>query len=181
MSRIIGAVLLVAAFVVVPASAQELPSPLLRQVSFVASDLTAPPPLVSFAVPPTNEAEPAVESRSGDPTPGAVTLPPSVGRRMTTVNLLCASFAALQVADLHATYRAMGYGAREANPLMSGIAGNKAAMIGFKAGATAATIYLVQKFGVKNRTAATIFMVVANSAYAMIAAHNYRMARPPSR
>lgn len=164
MSRSIGVVLLLAIIGVVPASAQEqraLPSPL--------NFATAAPTLLSDGV----------SSPAAEPVAPSVSLAQPLrvmDRPTTSVNVLCVSFAALQVLDLHATFTALDRGAREANPLLGGFSSNKAAMVGFKAASTAGTIYLVRKFGVKNRAASIILMAAANSAYAIIAAHNYRVA-----
>lgn len=87
------------------------------------------------------------------------------------------SFAALQALDAHSTFRALDAGGAEANPLMAGLAGNRAAFMAVKAGVTASTIYLVEKVRVKSRTAAVVLMAAINSAYATIVAHNYRVTR----
>jgi len=84
------------------------------------------------------------------------------------------AFVALQVADVASTRRALEAGGREANPIVRGLANNSAAMLAVKAGATAGTIYLVERLWKKNRTAAVILMTALNGAYAAIVAYNYR-------
>jgi len=162
MSRSIFVVLLVAAFGIAPVSAQEPARPL----TLAAVDLATPsgPPVTSHVA---EDAAPAST---------VVDLPNGIQRPTTSLNVLCVSFAALQALDLHSTFRALGTGARESNPVLGGFANNKAAMIGVKAATTVGTVYLVRKFGVKNRVASTILMAAANSAYAIIVAHNYRVA-----
>ncbi len=170
MSRCILVVLLVAALGSVPASAQE-PA---RPFTIASADfwtLALPPvPLLPLA-----GVSESIAQAPPAPATSVVQLPNGIERPGTSLNAMCVSFAALQVLDLHATFRAIDNGAREANPFLGGIASNKGAMIGLKAATTAGTIYLVQKFGVKNRVASTILMAAANSAYAIIVAHNYRV------
>jgi hypothetical protein len=104
----------------------------------------------------------------------AAVRPPSVAKRPPTLPALYVAFAALQAADAVTTFRALSNGAREANPLMAGLAGNRSAMLAVKAGSVAGTVYLSERLWRKNRTAAVVMMVCLNSAYAAIAAHNYR-------
>ena len=87
------------------------------------------------------------------------------------------SFAALQVMDGISTRRALSGGATEANPMMSGIARNSAVLFAVKAGTAAATTFFAERLARKNPKAATIMMAVLNTAYAVIVAHNYRVAR----
>ncbi len=176
MSRCIAAVLLVAGLGVAPVCAQELQSPLLRPLSF------ATPSAAPDAGAPADQPSPAKAPQNILPATGIAPAPPLSEPRLReprklTVNVMCVSFAALQAFDLHSTFKALDAGAREGNVILGGFASNKAAMVGFKAATTAGTIYLVQRFGVKNRVASTIFLAAANSAYAIIAAHNYRLAR----
>ena len=168
MSRFMFVVLLVAAFGIAPVSAQEPARPL----TLAAVDLATPSG-------PSGPSRPPVSSLVAENATAASTvvdLPNGIQRPTTSINLLCVSFAALQALDLHSTFRALGTGAQESNPVLGGFANNKAAMIGVKAATTVGTIYLVRKFGVKNRVASTILMAAANSAYAIIVAHNYRVA-----
>lgn len=166
MSRCLVVIVLLAGFGVMPVSAQEPQALLPRALTLAAVDALPPPQPVA-----------AKAAEAVGPAGSIVQLPANVQRPTTTLNVLCVSFAALQAVDLHTTFRALDNGAREGNPLLGGFASNKAAMIGFKAATTASTIYLVRKFGVRNRVASTIFMAAVNSAYAIIAAHNYRLAK----
>jgi len=90
---------------------------------------------------------------------------------------LYASFAALQFVDMHSTWRALDHGAAEANPLLTGVAGNKAGLVTVKAGGTAAVIAVSERLRRKNRTAAMIFMVSANCAMTWAVQHNYQTVR----
>ena len=88
---------------------------------------------------------------------------------------LCVSFAALEALDVHSTSRALGAGHREANPMMAGLTSNTAALIAVKAAAAGTVIAVDRKLLKKNRLAANILMVAANTASAIIVAHNYRV------
>jgi hypothetical protein len=159
MSRWILSVLLVLALAA-PVAAQEPQAPMPRPLTYAALD----------SVSSSDSTQSNVQT-----IPGIIRGPAPTDRPPMTLNALCASFAALQVADIATTYRALGNGAREANPVMGGFTSNKAAFIGFKAATTVGTIYLARKIGVKNRVASTVLMAAVNSAYAIIVAHNYRV------
>jgi hypothetical protein len=91
---------------------------------------------------------------------------------------LYSTFVGMQLLDVHSTTRALNAGSTEGNALMSGVAGSPMALMAVKAGATAATIYLIEKTVRKrSRVAAIVAMVGVDSAYALIVAHNYRSAR----
>lgn len=87
------------------------------------------------------------------------------------------SYAALNGLDADSTLRAVRAGASEANPLMSPFAGNTTATIAVKAGFAAVTIAGIEKLRKKHPRAAIVFMVIATSAYAIVAAHNYQLAQ----
>lgn len=103
----------------------------------------------------------------GDARPGPASL-----RRSLYV-----SFAALQVMDGLSTRKALSGGAVEANPMMSGIAKNSAALFAVKAGTAAATAFFAERLAQRHPRRATILMAVLNTAYAGVVAHNYRVAR----
>ncbi len=90
---------------------------------------------------------------------------------------LYVSFAALQVFDAHSTTRAIRRGASEANPVMRGLADKPAGMLAVKAAGTAGVIYAGEKMWRRNKTAAVVFMLAANSALAWVVQHNYRAVR----
>jgi hypothetical protein len=90
---------------------------------------------------------------------------------------LIASFVGLQFLDAHSTMKAQDAGAREANPAMSAIASNSAALIAVKAGTAAATAYFVERLSKKHPKRAIVIMAVLNSAYVAVVAHNYRVTR----
>jgi len=85
-----------------------------------------------------------------------------------------ASFATLQALDYHSTTRALSSGAgREGNPLMRPIVDNHAAFIAMKAAATTAIVFATERMWKTHPRRAVVFMAVANSAMAVVVAHNY--------
>jgi len=103
-------------------------------------------------------------------------LPPSRPGSSGGMMALYASTIAVQAMDLHSTMTGIKAGASEGNPLMSGATKNAAVFIGVKAAVTAGTIFAAQKLAKRNKPAAIAMLVAVNSAYAMIAVHNYRVA-----
>ncbi|HSC28714.1 MAG TPA: DUF5658 family protein [Vicinamibacterales bacterium] len=151
--RIAAALALVCATLAAsPAAAQELQSTSLREA---AGQLAVPP-----------DPQPPLQL------PGATGIPQP--RRPSSLVPLYVSFAALQALDVHSTRRAIERGGVEANPVMKGLAGNSAGLLAVKAAGTAGVIYVSEKMWKKNRTAAVIFMVAANSAMTWVVQHNYR-------
>ena len=134
-------------------SAQELAPPTLRQVAEAAAVAEAP------SMPPRTAAARAPERRPGALVP------------------LYVSFGALQVLDTHSTSRALARGAVEANPAMKGIASNEIALLAVKAAGTSGLILASEKMWKKNKAAAVVFMVAANSAMAWVVQRNYGAVR----
>ena len=87
------------------------------------------------------------------------------------------TFVGLQALDVHSTFSALESGAREANPMVRSALGNPAGLFLLKAGTAAGVVLLTEKLWRRNRTAAVVTMIALNSAYATIAAHNYRAAQ----
>jgi hypothetical protein len=102
---------------------------------------------------------------------------PSAAQRPAALVPLYASFAALQMVDMHSTWRALDRGAVEGNPVMSGIAANKPVLLTVKAAGTAGVIAVSERLRKKSRTAALIFMISANSGMTWVVQHNYRTTR----
>jgi hypothetical protein len=90
---------------------------------------------------------------------------------------LYASTAAMQALDVHSTLRAFSNGAVEGNPLMAGVAGNKAAFMAVKATVAVSTILAARNMAKRNKVAAIATLVAVNAAYAFVVDHNYRVAR----
>jgi hypothetical protein len=59
---------------------------------------------------------------------------------------------------------------------MTGVAGNRGALLAVKVGAAAGTIYFAEKLWRRNRVAAIALMVAVNGVNAAIVAHNYKVA-----
>lgn len=86
---------------------------------------------------------------------------------------LYVSLAALQVADGYTTMHGMAHGAAEANPLMQGAGGNKAALWVVKGAATFSSIYVAERLWKSgHRGQAIAMMVVSNGVMAAVAVHN---------
>ncbi len=102
---------------------------------------------------------------------------PPMGGQSKLLSSLLVSTVVMQALDVHSTYSALGRGAAEANPLMAGLAGNKAAFVATKAAVATATVLAVRHVGKRNKVAAIATLVAINSAYALVVDHNYRVAR----
>ncbi len=87
------------------------------------------------------------------------------------VNLMLASYAALQGLDMASTIQARQAGAREANPLLAGGYGQATAM---KAALAFGAIGAVKLMGKKNRKAALCTAIGLNVASAVVVANNMR-------
>ena len=98
-------------------------------------------------------------------------------RRPRALVPLYVSFASLQGLDAHSTTRALNRGAAEGNPLMRGLAAHPVGLVAIKAAATTGVVYAGEKMWKRNRAAAVVFMVVANSAMVWVVQHNYRAVR----
>ena len=98
-------------------------------------------------------------------------------RRPRALMPLYVSFASLQVLDTHATKTALDRGAVEANPVMRGFTGSAAGMLAVKAAGTAGVVWASERMWRRNKAAAVVFLVAANSAMGWVVQHNYRAAR----
>jgi hypothetical protein len=96
-------------------------------------------------------------------------------RRSRAVLPLYVSFAALQVLDAQTTLAALDRGAVEGNPMMRGLADNRAALFAVKAGTTAGAIYLAERVRARSPVGALLLMGGLNSLYAAVVANNYRV------
>ena len=90
---------------------------------------------------------------------------------------LQATTIATQMLDVHSTFKALDAGAVEGNPVMGGLVKNRAAFIGVKAAVGAGLVYATHRIGQRNKVAAIAVAAAVNSAYFMIASHNYKVAR----
>jgi len=94
--------------------------------------------------------------------------------RPAVLTVLYASYGALQAYDVYSTRQALALGAREANPLMTGVVGNSGAFVAMKAGVAIATIAAAERLWKTNKPAAIGVMVAGNSVAAFVAARNAR-------
>lgn len=167
----------------------------LPQVDFTLTSVVPFVPGVPATIPPAmladiTEAPLAPAAPAGAPLAEAVQRPPidlvrprgdGPSGATTLRRGLIVSFAALQVIDAMSTRKALDGGATEANPVMSGIAKNSAALYAVKAGTAAATAFFAERLARKHPRRATILMAVLNTAYVAVVAHNYRVARAQGR
>ena len=153
------------------------------QIDFTVGDAVPFIPSVATVVPPALLTEAAPEPTT---TPIADAAQNPIGVRMPGVDgtsvstslrrSMYVSFAALQIMDGISTRKALENGASEANPAMSGLVRNSAALFAVKAGTAAATTYFAERLSKNHPRAATIMMAVLNTAYVAVVAHNYRVA-----
>jgi hypothetical protein len=104
-----------------------------------------------------------------------VPAPPS--RRPAALVPLYISIASLQALDVDSTFKALGRGGVEANPIMRPLVGSPAAVVAVKAALAGVIIVSTEKLWKKNRAAAVLLMLGMNGAYAAAVAHNYSVAR----
>src|SRR3954469_4198977 len=93
--------------------------------------------------------------------------------KTTSLVPLYISFATLQALDVRSTMLATHAGAVEANPIMGSVLSSPPAFIASKAIATAGIVFLTDKAKKQHPRAAFVTMVVLNSLYAGVVAHNY--------
>ena len=101
----------------------------------------------------------------------------TAARRPSVLPALYVSFAALQGFDAYSTTTALARGAKEANPVTRGVAGNSAAFWAVKAGSTAASIWFAERLWKTNQVGAIVTMVVVNGMAASVAARNASVLR----
>jgi hypothetical protein len=108
-------------------------------------------------------------------TPTQKAAAPTRGR---VLPILYVNYAALQAYDGYSTIHGVRRGAREANPMMSTLAGRPAAVWAVKGGVTAASIFLAERMWKENRRGLAITTVIISSALmGAVAAHNSAVLR----
>jgi len=89
------------------------------------------------------------------------------------------SFAALQVADIHTTLRALDNGAVEVNPLLKGIASSPVKLTVVKVAGTAALFTASEALWRKGRKkTAIVLMIAGNVGMAAVVYRNYQIGGP---
>lgn len=89
---------------------------------------------------------------------------------------LYVSTALTQALDIHSTLKALDRGGVEMNPMLKGLTGNKAAFIAVKGAVAAGSIFATRRLAKHNKVAAIVSMVAINTAYGLVAYHNYKVA-----
>ncbi len=126
----------------------------------------------------TDPAMPGVEASVADQDwTGRPVVAPRAARRPGALPWLYVSFGAVQALDVYSTARALESGAKEQNPVLAQFRGHLGATLALKAATGAATIFAVERLWKKNRAGAIAVMVAANGVTAVVAAHNWRVAR----
>jgi len=128
-------------------------------VGNAAPSVTQPNPIVAPQVP--------VDSNRSE----------SGGERSRSLMPLYISTAALQVLDIHSTLQVFRAGGGEGNPIFRGLARNEGAFIAAKAAIAAGSLYAASRIAKRNRVGAVIALLGINGAYALVIAHNYRLAQ----
>jgi hypothetical protein len=136
---------------------------------------------IDSAVPADRAVNPSIArlSPEGQSTFAAAAAPvlnvTSIGeKRPAALVSLYAGLAALQAYDLYSTSAALKSGAREANPVMTGVVGNPVAFIAVKAGITGVSIFASERMWKQHHRAQAIaVMAVSNGLMAVVAAHNH--------
>ncbi|MDE3153725.1 MAG: hypothetical protein KGN76_01420 [Acidobacteriota bacterium] len=82
------------------------------------------------------------------------------------------SLGALEAVDTATTFRGLNQGASEANPVMRGLMGHGAAVIGVKAAVTATSIWAAERMWRHNRVGAVVLMLAVNGVMAAVVGHN---------
>jgi hypothetical protein len=91
---------------------------------------------------------------------------------------LLASFAVLQGLDAGTTLSGIDSGrASEANPFMGGLAQHPAALVGVKAGLTAATVISMRSWSKSHPRAAALTLFALNAGSAFVVRSNFRLLR----
>jgi hypothetical protein len=112
---------------------------------------------------------------SAAPTAGALNLSaPLVDKRPAALMSMYAALAGLQAYDFYSTTAALKNGAREANPIMSGVVATPGAFLAVKAGVTGVSIFAAERMWRQHHRAQAIaVMAVSNGFMAFVAAHNH--------
>ena len=128
-------------------------------------------------------AAPALAADPADP-PAA---PPPVvltmhNQRPAALPVLYAGFTVLNVFDTYSTLHAINQGAREASPLLAGVASDKPVFIAVKAAVTAAPIIAAEAlWRDHHHLGAVMAMVAANGFMTWVAVHNASVIQQQSR
>jgi hypothetical protein len=106
------------------------------------------------------------------------TLKAAAPTRGRVLPILYVNYVALQAYDGYTTIHGVRRGAREANPMMSSLAGTPAAVWAVKGGVTAASIFLAERMWKEHRRGRAITtMIISTALMGAIAANNSAVLR----
>jgi len=150
-----------------------VPSAVAAQELIAANTSNLGATIAAFAQPTSFVQPAAIDVRQPD---FQAPVAPMSGRSRLFSSLLV-STVVMQALDVHSTYRALGQGAVEANPLMAGVTSNRGAFLATKAAVATATVLAARHMAKRNKVAAIATLIAINSAYVVVVDHNYRVAR----
>jgi hypothetical protein len=97
-------------------------------------------------------------------------------KRPAALPVLYGSLAGLQAYDIYSTRQALSLGAREANPLMTSVAGSTSGLVAAKVASTSAMVVVAEHLWRTNhRPAAIMTMIVCNGIMTAVAMNNARV------
>jgi hypothetical protein len=111
------------------------------------------------------------------PLPAVDAAKPGSTSHRAAMSSLYIGLGALQGLDAHSTFKALGAGHVEQNPLIRWSTDHPVAFVSIKAAATLSTILVSERIRKKHPKRAIAFMTAINAAYAVVVAHNYATAR----
>ncbi len=102
-----------------------------------------------------------------------------LGQRVATGVLrgLYVATPIVHMVDGISTMRVIDLGGRELNPLLAPQVNNRGVFIATKTGIAAAEIYLARRIAKKHKVRAIVALAALHTGYALVAAHNFRVAR----
>jgi len=100
-----------------------------------------------------------------------------VERKSNYLVPLYASTAVVQALDIHSTLQLVHMGGGEGNPMLQGLVQHEGAFIAAKAAVAAGSIYAASRIAKHNKLGAIITLVGIDAVYAVVASHNYSLAR----
>lgn len=170
-------------FIVTPglvrgALAQELSGE--SRLAFVPASMLAPIAVPNVPATPPAEGDDEIDIAAPDAQAIGPIVQPyrriDTGRDSALLTSLYVTTAITQALDIHSTLRALDRGGVETNPMLSGLTGNKAAFIAVKGAVAASSIFAARRLAKRNKVAAIATLVAINTAYGLVAHHNYKVA-----
>ena len=109
-------------------------------------------------------------------TPNQMTLPVPSRPNPGLMLGLYATTVVMQGLDAQSTFAGLKSGGVEANGTMGGITKSRVGFYAVKAAVATGTILAARHIAKRNKVAAIVMLVAVNSAYALVAVHNYKVA-----